>query len=436
MKISPYWWHEPEPDPGLALAPTALPEKADVVIVGAGFTGLSAALTFSRHGRSVVVIDRGQPGLGASTRNGGICSGNLRVKHAMLKDRFGLDRANRINAEAVEAREDLRQFIEDEGIDCHLARNGWLLGAMSTADYDRLARDAEALNAIPGHDIVMIPKSALRDEINTGRFYGGMLRPNTDSFHPGMFFAGLLRLVQQQGVVICPDTAVATIEDDDTAKRVHTAKGTIAAGKVLVATNAYTGRDHDFSRYLRQRLVPVQSAIIVTERLGKEKVSALFPKMRSSSTTANLSAYFRPTPDGERILLGARSFDRLQPSRRTVLFLKRLLTDLFPELHDVGIDYSWLGNVAFTRSHLPSIFTRDGVTYACGYAGSGTVWARWLGRKAAEECLGMTNSPSVFSGEPPEAIPFYDGNPWFMPLVNSWYASRDLLNEWRFGQRQ
>lgn len=115
--------------------------------------------------------------------------------------------------------------------------------------------------------------------------------------------------------------------------------------------------------------------------------------------------------------------------------LKRLLTDLFPELHDVGIDYSWLGNVAFTRSHLPSIFTRDGVTYSCGYAGSGTVWARWLGRKAAEEALGMTNRPSVFSGPPPETVPFYDGDPWFMPVINTYFASRDLINEWRFGNR-
>ena len=437
MKISPFWWHDLGSEKALEIAPAPLPEKADVVVVGAGFTGISAALTFIRHGRSVVVLDRGQPGLGASTRNGGICSGNLRVKHAVLKERHGLDHANRIYAEAVDAREDLRQFIENENIDCSLKRSGWLLGAMSQANYETLSREAEALNAIPGHDIEMLPRDQVTAEMNSPRFYGGMLRREIDSFHPARFFAGLLEIAEREGVVICPDRTVMSIDDDGSAggKIVRLAEGSIRAGKVMVATNGYTGRQHAFSQFVRQRLVPVQSAIIVTEKLGRARVGELFPGMRSSSTTAHLSAYFRPTPNGERILLGSRSFDRLQPSRRTVIYLKRLLTDLFPQLHDVGIDYCWLGNVAFTRTHLPAIFTRDDVTYSCGYAGSGTVWARWLGRKAAEECLGMTNSPSVFSGPPPETIPFYDGDPWFMPLVTGYYASRDMLNEWRFGQR-
>ena len=447
MKISPFWWHDLGSENTLEITPAPLPEQADVVVVGAGFTGLAAALTFVRHGRSVVVLDRGQPGLGASTRNGGICSGNLRVKHAVLKERHGIEHANRIYAEAVDAREDLRQFIETENIDCSLKNSGWLLGAMSQAHYEMLAREAEALNAIAGHDIEMLPRDQVTAEINSPRFYGGMLRREIDSFHPARFFAGLLDIARREGVVICPDRTVMSIDDDDTGKArgnagskaggkiVRLAEGSIRAGKVMVATNGYTGRQHAFSQFVRQRLVPVQSAIIVTEKLGHERVSAMFPGMRSSSTTAHLSAYFRPTPDGERILLGSRSFDRVQPSRRTVFYLKRLLADLFPQLRDVGIDYCWLGNVAFTRTQLPAIFTRDDITYSCGYAGSGTVWARWLGRKAAEECLGMTNNPSVFSGPPPETIPFYDGDPWFMPLVSGYYASRDIVNEWRFGKR-
>ena len=436
MKISPFWWHSLRPDEQLNLKPKAVPESADVVIVGAGFTGLSAGLTYARHGRSVVVLDSGQPGLGASTRNGGICSGNLRVRHSVLKARHGLDYANRVYGEAVEARQDMRDFVEREKIDCGFANRGWLLGAMSEADYTRLSQDAEALSAIPGHDIDMIPKTAITDEINSPRYYGGMLRREIDSFHPGQFFAGLMRLVQKEGVVICPETPVTGIDNDPDGKIVHHAHGSVRAGQVMIATNGYTGQDHLFTKFLRQRLVPVQSAIIVTENLGRDRVTSLFPKLRSSSTTANLSAYFRPTPDGERVLLGARSFSRLQPSRRTVLFLKTLLADIFPELEDVGIDYCWLGNVAFTKSHLPTIFSHDGITYACGYAGSGTIWARWLGRKAAEESLGLTNNPSVFSGAPPETIPFYDGNPWFMPLVTSYFAARDLANEWRFGLRR
>lgn len=436
MKISPYWWHSLAGDDTLSIDPAIVPEKADVVVVGAGFTGLAAALTFVRHGRSVVVLDRGQPGLGASTRNGGICSGNLRVKHKALAERHGLEHANRVYAEAVDAREDLREFIETEKIQCGLDRRGWLLGAMSAADYDQLSQQAEALGAIPGHDIEMIPRDQITAQINSPRFYGGMLRREIDCFHPGQFFAGLLKLAQREGVMIIPDTPVEEIMTEGEGKLVRHNKGIIKAGKVMIATNGYTGREHPFSTFLRQRLVPVQSAIIVTENLGRERVAEFFPELRSASTTAHLSAYFRPTPDGDRILLGSRSFSRHQPSRRTVLYLKNLLADIFPALEDVGIEYCWLGNVAFTRSHLPAIFSHDGITYSCGYAGSGTVWARWLGRKAAEECLGLTNNPSVFSGAPPQSVPLYDGDPWFMPFVTSYYAARDFANEWRFGLRR
>lgn len=432
MKLTSYWWHSLARGDRLQRPLRDLPESADAVVVGGGFTGLSAALTLLRHGRSVVVIDQGQPGIGASTRNGGICSGSIRIRHSTLTEQHGRDYADRVYAEGVEARDDLAKFISDERIDCQYHQPGWLLGAMSPTDYDRLAREAEALGAIPGHSITMLPKAELGQVINSDRFYGGMLRAEIAAYHPGRFFAGLLRVVEAEGGIICPESSVRLIEDDSAGKRVLTDRGSILARHVIVATNGYTGTGHGFSQFLRRRLVPVQSAIVVTEDLGEEAIRALLPRLSSFSTTANLAAYARPTPDGRRLLLGARSFDRLEPSRRTIDFLKAKVASIFPSLREAGIAYSWLGNVAYTKPQLPTIFEQDGVHYSAGYAGSGTVWARWLGRKTAEKVLGVSNRGSVFDGPPPPTIPLYDGDPWFLPAINAWYAFRDIVNERRF----
>ena len=167
---------------------------------------------------------------------------------------------------------------------------------------------------------------------------------------------------------------------------------------------------------MRKRLVPAKSAIIVTENLGVDYVKKLMPKLRMYGDTSNLYSYFRPTPDRKRILLGSRGFDKIEVTDRTVSYLKQKLCLIFPELFNVKIDYCWQGNVGFTRPQLPVIFMHDEIYYAAGYAGSGTVWARWLGKKAAEIAMGTTNRQSIFYSSPPQSIPFYDGNPWFLPV--------------------
>ena len=428
MKLSAYWWQ----DTSLKREPRNLPSEADVVIIGGGFTGLSAGLAMLRAGRSVVIIDKGQPGMGASTRNGGICSGNIRLSHGRLESLGGKDYADALYAEGAEARSDLAKFIKEEKIDCDYSEVGWCIGALSPRDYEKQQREAELLNTIDGIEIETLPQDRMNEVIGSSRFYGGMLRPKIGAFHPGKFFGGLLKIVEKEGGILCPETAVETIEDNPPAKEVITTRGSIIGKQVIIATNGYTGREHRFSRFLRRRLVPVRSAIITTELLGKKRIREFFPKLTSFSTTANLAAYFRPTPDGERILFGARGFDTETPSQRTIAYLRANLASIFPDLNNTKIEYCWQGNVAYTKTQLPAIFEAEGIYYSAGYAGSGTVWARWLGKKIAEHASGTSNQASSFYSKPPPQIPFYDGNPWFMPLVSGYYAIKDMVNEKRF----
>ena len=146
IRNEPYWWE--------AAPPTTLPRhevrtRSDVVIVGAGYTGLSAALTLARAGRSVQVFDRMRPGEGASTRNGGIASGNLRPGHAELTKTFGAAQADAILLESKAARLDLADFIAREQIECDFKLSGRFTGASTPGDYDRLARDADHVAKLP-----------------------------------------------------------------------------------------------------------------------------------------------------------------------------------------------------------------------------------------------------------------------------------------------
>ena len=164
---------------------------------------------------------------------------------------------------------------------------------------------------------------------------------------------------------------------------------------------------------------------MVTEDLGEDRVKQLMPSLRMYGNTAALYCYFRP-PDRRRILLGARSFDRLTPSARSVAYLNRKLCELFPDLADVQqIIAGW--GMLFQHKPAATHFTHEGIWYAAGYAGSGTVWARWLGKKTARMAFGLSNQPSQFYDEPPKAIPLYDGYPWFINAINTSYALKDRL---------
>ena len=169
----PYWWEQASPPtpPQLAVAP-----RSDVVIVGAGYTGLSAALTLARAGWSVQVFDRQRPGEGASTRNGGIASGNLRPSYRQMQRKFGAARATALQEEAKAAREDLIDFIRREAIDCDFQLSGRFTGAAKASDYETLARDADELRQKLGIEAHAVPKAEQRGVLGTDFSYGGLMR--------------------------------------------------------------------------------------------------------------------------------------------------------------------------------------------------------------------------------------------------------------------
>ena len=425
-KNTPYWW---EDAPVRPLPPQPLAKTLDVAIVGAGYAGLAAGLVLAREGRSVAAFDAMSPGEGASSRNGGITSGNIRPDHTAIARRFGEAKADAIEAEGKTARAFLRDLIETEKLDCDFRLVGLFKGAIGYGQYETMARGAEALAKRLGIEAYAVPHAEQHGFIGTDFYRGGMVRMDIGGLHPAKFHAELLRVALAAGLTVHSRTPVTGIERDGAGFRVATAAGTVQARQVLVCTNGYTD---GAVPYLRRRLVPVRSRIIATEELPPETMARLMPKLMMMGEGRQLGYYYRPSPDGRRILLGGRDSSRVGDPAESTIRLRRGLVGLFPELERVRLSHSWFGNVAMHRDMLPRIFEKDGVVYATGFCGSGVVWAPWIGTRAAHKLLGHEErARSAFDFRPPPSIPLYRGDPWFMPALIQVYRLQDRIALWR-----
>ena len=193
MQEVPYWWdHAPPTD----VAASTLPAGADVAVIGSGYTGLSAALTLARAGRSVVVFDSETPGVGASSRNGGMLGSALKPSLDTLARHYGATQAKALLAEAREAYDFLGRFIAEEEIACDYAETGEFTGIVKPAHYETLARETEQLARTTGIEADMVSKSEVRNEIGTDIYCGGRVTHRRAGLHPARYHAGLIGRVQ------------------------------------------------------------------------------------------------------------------------------------------------------------------------------------------------------------------------------------------------
>jgi glycine/D-amino acid oxidase-like deaminating enzyme len=424
LKLEPYWW---EAAPLAADGGERPPSTADVAVVGAGYTGLAAALRLARGGRSVVVLEAAAPGEGASTRNGGITSGNIKIPFSTLIDTYGLDLAVALYAEGKRARQALQELIDGERIACDYQACGRFTGANTPAHYGELAREADLLRKHVGIEAEMVTRAEQTRELGTDHYFGGEVRPDVGALHPALFHKGLLERAKAAGAVVVGRARVRAVVPVGRGFEVATAKGSVIVRDALIATNGYTG---PATPWFHRRVIPIRSQIIATEPLRPDVMKRLMPKGRVLGDTGRLYNYYRPSPDGRRILFGGRAgADKVDP-RLSGAHLYRNLVAVFPELAGVGITHSWSGYVAYTFDLLPHVGRHDGVHYALGYCGSGVVWAPWLGDKAALRILGRAGeAESTLDHFPIQAVPIYHGRPWFLPAVMAWYGFRDRLDQ-------
>lgn len=422
FKETPYWWEAaPPPEPSAR----DLPSSVDVAIVGGGYCGLSAALELRRHGVEALVLEAERIGFGASSRNGGMVSGGLKLASSDLERKFGAEKAARVLEEAAGSLGFLEDLIRRENIQCHYRRHGRFVGAHCRKAFDGMAARAEALQKLTGLDAYVLPKQRQREQIDTDYYQGGMVADATGGLHPALYHQGLAAAARRAGATVIDGTRVAGIRRRPGGFAVATARGDVRAREVLVATNGYTDKA---APWLRRRLIPVASYIIATEELPPETIRRLIPQGRMLSDTNRVLHYYRAAPDGNRILFGGRASFRSVGPRAAAPILHRFMCAIWPELARVRITHAWTGNVAFTFDFTPHIAVADGVHYAAGCQGSGVAMASYLGYRTALKIAGRANRPSAFEGLGFPTMPFYSGRPWFLPLVGTVYRLQDWLD--------
>ena len=420
MKPSPYWWDEVP----LAASPaTDLPSRTDIVIVGAGYTGLSAGLALLSAGRSVVILESGLAAEGASSRNGGMCGDLLKPGFGRLSARYGRENAAALCSEARDAFVFFQEFIAENRIECEFARTGRLTGAFTHSQLKGLEEEAGILRKEIGMPYEIVTGSALRDEIGTEAYVGARLLRHHGGLHPAKYASALVRLVRERGGQIHEQTRLLDLERSGQEFELRTSRGNLRARELIVATNGYTGAA---TPSLRRRIIPVTSYMIATEELPPATMRELFPKGRMVTDTNRILCYYRPSPDSRRILFGGRpAYTEIGPDRSADRLLRHLRR-IFPSLRTVRATHSWFGYIGYTFDHLPHLGTLDGVHYAGGYCGSGIVMSTWLGRKAAYRLLGRIEGRSAFADIPHPTHVLYRGRPWFLPLVQAWYQLLDV----------
>ena len=368
LTTKPYW-KQPLPDEQMSLQ--NLPERADVVIIGSGFTGLMAAITLIRAGRSVAVVDAEELGAGASTRNGGqIGSGNQKFRVKKLIEMFGETQATTLLKEGVAMLDFVEDLVQSEKIDCHFERCGRFRGAVRPEHYDAMARDMDDLRAYAGVESFSVPKSEQHKEISTDFFHGGSVLPDDASLHPGKLHDGLLRRAAEAGVQLIGHCRAHSIEKTNGGFEVTCERGTINAGDVLIATNGYT--DH-LDGFVKKRIVHVHSSVITTEKISENLMKSMLPTGRMYGNSSRVFFYFRSAPDEPRLIWGGR-VGRMhkQGSPSAFSHLAKDLLMVFPVLADVKVTHGWTGNIGYTFDEFPHLgATPDGVHYAMGYCGTG-----------------------------------------------------------------
>ncbi len=423
MKTIPYWTdNTPRPDDISVDAP---PNEVDVVIIGAGVTGLTAARRLADLGKSVVVVDAQFLGEGASAVNGGQLNFGLKPPTAQLIKKYGPDVTRELWDASLDAIDLAERIIEEDGFDAGFRRTGAVsLGYRSDSPQNAHAA-SQTYREMFGFETTVVEGDALPSVIGSDTFTAALVSETDGAVDPAKYNFGLARAVAQRGILIVEQCEVTDLSRSGAGHVVKTTKGTIRAGSVLMATNGYTPKD--LVPALRRQIIPIGSYMVATAPLPEETLDRLLPGNRLYWTQRRFLNYFRRSDDN-RLLIGGRP--NLSPDLDLFTVaggMHKTIGELFPEIADVEITHVWGGKLAATFDLLPHLGrTGEGIWYAVGYGGHGMSLATYLGTEVGGLIGGAIND-NPFLGLPHPTRPYYRGTPWFLPAGGILFRSLDRL---------
>ena len=419
----PASWYAATANPSPERPPLRGETRADVCVVGAGYTGLSAALHLAEAGLSVVVVEAHRAGFGASGRNGGQLGSGQRAEQTDLETMVGRDDAAKLWKLAEDAKDLVKDLIAKHNIDCDL-KPGVAHCGFNAREMEEFHSYAAHLEHTYGYDqIDILDKDAFAAMCPSPAYHGGTLDWGAGHLHPLNYALGLAAAAEAAGAVIYEGTHVHHI-DNGPESGVRTDKGRVRANHVVLACNGYLG---GLNRKVAARVMPINNFIAATEPLGAEaeRVLAQDVAVADSKFVVN---YFRLSRDKRLLFGGGETYGYRFPKDIAALVRKPMM-QIFPHLKDVKIEYAWGGTLAITMKRLPYLArVAPNVLSASGYSGHGVGTATHAGYLMARAIQGQAEGFETMARIPSTPFP---GGPGFrsplLVLAMSWYALRDRL---------
>jgi glycine/D-amino acid oxidase-like deaminating enzyme len=430
MNQQVYWHTTTQMDAGHEFKP--LPAEVDVAIIGAGYTGLSAARASALQGARTVVLEAETTGWGASSRNGGMVLTGLKLPMQTVIKKYGRDLARQLFQCSLESIDTVEQIVREEKIECGFARTGHLLVANKPAYYEALKREIDFLKAEFGHEVSLVPPERMGDELGSENYPGGLLDPASAGLNPAQYVMGLALAAENSGAVLCSRARVKTVHPLQrfNGKRgfsLQTERGTLTAEHVLVATAGYTG---EATPALKKKIMPIGSFVIASEPLPEHVVRGLIPHQRMVFDYRHFLNYFRLSD--KRLIFGGRAAffpENDETIRQSAGILREEMVKVFPQLAGAQVDYAWGGTLDFAFDMMAHVGEQEGLAYSLGYAGHGVAMGTYLGKTAAEAMLAgrLGEHPFAALGFPEAPLGLSGGSPWFLPLAGLWYRMLDMV---------
>lgn len=404
-------------------------QQADVVIIGAGYTGLSAAHHIAKSGLAPIVLEANRPGWGASGRNGGVITAKFRLSFREIDATHGRAIAKRMYEIAHESSDMVEELVSEFGItSANLTRTGQVKAAHNETTLKAAIGEANWMAREMGSaEVRILDKREVRDETGSDIFVGGVLNPGSGGIHPLNYLRGLADGVARRGIPIFQESPVLKLRHENDGIVAETPQGAVRARQAIIATNSYSDLT-GATAHMQRTLIPFRSAIVATEQLPRNLAGKLMPTGRTYTETKRMMRWFRMV--NNRLIFGGRGAFGKRDSEIAFDALRKAMVGIFPDLADVPLAYKWSGLVGMTLDSVPHIGRIDDRTLvSMGYNGAGVAMSSLMGRYLTAFVRGETPDVGLLDVSRMKAIPFYPLREPAVRMVAGWYQFLDAIGQ-------
>ncbi|MDO6965320.1 NAD(P)/FAD-dependent oxidoreductase [Rhizobium alvei] len=398
--------------------------EADICIIGAGFTGISAALELAEKGFSVVVLESERIGFGASGRNGGQIVNGYSRDFETIERRFGPETARKLALMSREGGDIIRERARKHAIDCDV-RDGGFFAAFTPKQMREFETVKASCESYGISGMEMVSKSDLGRYVSSQRYVGGMIDTRGGHIHPLNLVLGEARAAEALGARIFEKSRAVAVDLSGKRPLVKTARGRVESRYLLVCGNAYLG---NLLPKITERMMPVSSQVMVTEKLDPAMLDRMLPADYCVEDANYVLDYYRRTADNRLLYGGGIGYGGQDPADLTGIIRPNMIKT-FPELANTKIDYAWSGNFALTLTRIPHVGRlTDTAYFSHGDSGHGVTTTHLLGKILGEAVAGHAERFDVWASLP--SLPFPGGRAFRVPLTALgawWYGLRDRL---------